>query len=239
MAATFDAITFDAHDPVRVASFWAAVLGWEQEEGPDGERVLLPAPPARFRLRFRPGRASKWGGNQAHFDLTSTSTDAMGATVERALAAGGRHIDVGQTPEEGHVVLADPEGNELCVLPPGNNFLAGCGLLGGVSCDGSQACGEFWAAALGWPLVWDQDEETAIQHPAGGSKIAWGGPPHDPKHGFNPVRFHLRPPDGDHDAELTRLLALGARQEGGWLVDPDGHEFTLEGVASPGGVAQL
>lgn len=221
---TLHAITYDAHDPVALAGFWSAVLGWESAG--DEPTELVPSDPARFRLRFLPGREAKWGGNQAHFDLTSASREAMDATVARALAAGARHIDVGQTPEEGHVVLADPEDNEFCVLPPGNRFLEGCGLVGGVSCDGSRACGEFWAAALGWPLVWDQDEETAIQHPDGGSKIAWGGPPHDPKHGVNPVRFELRPL-GEYDAVLARLLMLGARRDDGWLVDPDGHEFTL------------
>lgn len=39
----------------------------------------------------------------------------------------------------------------------------------------------FWSEALGWPLVWDQDEETAIQSPHGGTKVAWGGPPVAPK----------------------------------------------------------
>ncbi|GAA4816481.1 VOC family protein [Nocardioides caeni] len=222
MPATLHAITMDAHDPGRLTAFWADVLGWRAEG-----HELVPEPPARFRIRFLPGREEKWGGNQAHFDLTSESAEAMAATIERALAAGGRHIDVGQTPEEGHAVLADPEGNELCVLPPGNRFLAGCGLLGGVSCDGSRDCGLFWAAALDWPLVWDQDEETAIQHPEGGAKIAWGGPPHDPKHGLNPVRFELHAPSGEYDAELARLLDLGARWEGTWLVDPDGHELSL------------
>lgn len=228
MAATsrvnLHAITYDARDPLALAGFWAAVLGWEAD--PADGTTLLPQHPARFRIRFLPGREEKWGGNQAHFDLTSASPESMATTIERALAAGARHIDVGQTPEEGHVVLADPEDNEFCVIPPGNRFLEGCGPVGGVSCDGSRACGEFWAAALDWPLVWDQDEETAIQHPDGGSKIAWGGPPHDPKLGRNPVRFDLRA-TGEYDAALARLLTLGARRDGQWLVDPDGHEFTL------------
>jgi hypothetical protein len=42
----------------------------------------------------------------------------MQRTVTRAVERGARHIDVGQLPEEGHVVLADPEGNEFCLLPP-------------------------------------------------------------------------------------------------------------------------
>jgi glyoxalase superfamily protein len=58
--------------------------------------------------------------------------------VARALELGARHLDVGRLPEEGHVVLADPEGNEFCVIEPGNGFLAGCGFIGALACDGSQ-----------------------------------------------------------------------------------------------------
>ena len=65
-----------------------------------------------------------------HFDLTSTSLEDQQQTVARALELGGRHIDIGQRPEEDHVVLADPEGNEFCVIEPGNNFLADCGFIG-------------------------------------------------------------------------------------------------------------
>jgi hypothetical protein len=46
----------------------------------------------------------------------------------------------GAAPEEDHVVLADPDGNEFCVIEPGNNFLAGCGFLGEVSCHGTPVC---------------------------------------------------------------------------------------------------
>jgi hypothetical protein len=54
-----------------------------------------------------------------HFDLTSTSLDNQKQAVDRALELGARHIDVGQRPEEGHVVLADPDGHEFCVLKSG------------------------------------------------------------------------------------------------------------------------
>ena len=62
-------------------------------------------------------------------------------------------------------MLADPEGNEFCLIEPDNNFLAGCGRLGSITCDGTPEVGRFWSEALGWPLVWDQDEETAIRAP--------------------------------------------------------------------------
>ena len=78
-------------------------------------------------------------------------------------------------------MLADPEGNAFCVIEPGNSFLADCGFIGALSGDGSQATGYFWSAALDWPLVWDQDEETAIRSPHGGPKVTWGGPPLKPE----------------------------------------------------------
>jgi predicted enzyme related to lactoylglutathione lyase len=170
-----------------------------------------------------------------HLHLTSTSLADQEGRVATALGLGARHLDVGQRPEEGHIVLADPEGNAFCVIEPGNSFLAGCGLLGEVACEGTRAVGVFWSAALGWPLVWDQDEETAIQSPHGGTKVAWGGPPVAPPVGRNRQRFDLVPADG-HDAEVERLISVGAtRLETGEegtggaavLADPDGNEFRV------------
>jgi hypothetical protein len=147
----------------------------------------------------------------------------------------GRHHDVGQLPEEEHVVLADPEGNEFCVIQPGNKFLADCGFIGALAGDGSQAVGYFWSQALNWPLVWDQDEETAIRSPHGGPKITWGGPPVAAKAGRSRVHFDLVPGDGALEAEVERLISLGAtRLDPGSddgrrvvLADPDGQEFCV------------
>jgi Glyoxalase-like domain len=50
-----------------------------------------------------------------HPELTSASAEEQQATASRALDLGARHIDVGQLPEEGHVVLADPNGDEFCL----------------------------------------------------------------------------------------------------------------------------
>ena len=134
------------------------------------------------------------------------------------------------------MVLADPEGNEFCVIGPGNDFLADCGFVGALACDGSQKVGCFWSDALGWPLVWDQDQETAIQSPRGGPKITWGGPPLMPRLGRDRLHLDLAPPaQGDQQAEVERLVALGATRldtgRGGAgpvvLADPDGNEFCL------------
>jgi hypothetical protein len=86
--------------------------------------------------------------------------------VARALDLGARHLDVGQLPDEEHVVLADPEGDEFCVIEPGNAFLADCGRVGALACDGSRAVG-YRSGALGWPPVWDQDQRLTVRPGAG------------------------------------------------------------------------
>ena len=107
------------------------------------------------------------------------------------------------------MVLADPEGNEFCVIEETNNWLAGTGFLGELAADGTREVGVFWAAALDWPLVHDEDGETAIQPPEGGMKIAWGGPPLNERAGRNRMHFVLVA-SGDLDAEVERLVGLGA-----------------------------
>lgn len=214
-----------------MARFWAELLGRDVVDERDG--VLLPGDDRQVGLRFVAADTRAGGVNRLHLHLTSASPEDQRRTVEKALGLGGRHLDVGQLPEEEHVVLSDPGGNELCVIEAGNGFLAGCGPLGEVACDGSREVGVFWHEALGWPLVWDQSQETAIQSPAGGTKLAWGGPPVAPKHGRNRQRFDLVA--DDLDTEIARLAALGATRladvDGGVeLADPDGNEFRL-GVA--------
>jgi hypothetical protein len=224
-------VTFDAHDPAYLARFWAGVLGRKAVEDAGG--AFLPGEEAQLSLRFVPSRAEKLGANRMHLHLTSASLADQQHTVTTALGLGARHIDVGQRPEEGHIVLADPEDNEFCVIEPGNAFLAGCGFLGELACDGTREVGLFWSEALGWPLVWDQDQETAIQSPRGGTKVAWGGPPVAPRVGRDRQRFDLAPADGDQEAEIDRLVLLGATRlevgEDGSVVlaDPDGIEFCV------------
>ncbi|MFC9429957.1 VOC family protein [Streptomyces sp. NPDC056987] len=236
MTSHLHALCFAAHDPHRLADFWAGVLGWETTDNAHDGLTLLPGDDTGFRIRFLSSQEPKTAQNHMHFDLTSTSLEDQRETVARALALGGRHIDIGQRPEEGHVVLADPEGNELCVIEPGNNFLADCGFIGALACDGSQEVGYFWSAALGWPLVWDQDQETAIRSPHGGPKVTWGGPPLMPRTGKSRLHFDLAPPaGGDQQTEVDRLVSLGAtrtdtgRDKAGRvaMTDPDGREFRV------------
>ncbi|MFJ6671229.1 VOC family protein [Actinosynnema sp. NPDC091369] len=236
MACHLVALRFGANDPLGLARFWAGVLGWEVTDSAQDGIALVPDDDTGFPVRFFPDAEPKTGQNQLHFDLTSASAEQQRQTVARSVDLGARHIDIGQSAEETHVVLADPEGNEFCVIEPGNNFLAECGFLGALSCDGSQEVGYFWSEVLGWPLVWDQDTETAIRSPHGGPKITWGGPPLRPKTGRNRLRFDLAPAaGGDQRAEVDRLVALGATRAGDdpdrpgrvLLTDPDGNEFSV------------
>ena len=141
MTCSLVALTVDAHDPARLARFWGGLLGWETTDDPRGGVALLPSDDTGFSIRFEPTAEPKSVPNQMHPDLTSSSPDEQQRTVARALELGGRHIDIGQRPEEGHVVLADPEGNEFCVIGAGNQFLADCGFLGALASDGSQEVG--------------------------------------------------------------------------------------------------
>jgi len=200
--------------PEHLAEFWAE---------------LAPPGPTQVPLRFVPGDPPGDTGNREHLHLTGAADEDQERTVAQALALGATHLDLGRRPEEPHVVLADPDGYAFCVIPFGNTFLEGCGPLGEVSCDGTREVGVFWAAVLDWPLVWDRNGETAVQHPDGGTKVSWGGPP------VRPVRlparqwFELEVTSGSFQQERARLLALGATpgEEPGVLHDVDGNPFRL------------
>ncbi|HEX6931005.1 MAG TPA: VOC family protein [Streptosporangiaceae bacterium] len=243
MTCHLHALCFDANDPLGLARFWAGALGWEMADDAQDGIALVPNDDTGFLIRFLPAQAQKAGQNQMHFDLTSTSPEDQQQTVARTVGLGARHIDIGQRPDDRHVVLADPEGNEFCVIEPDNKFLADCGFIGALACDGSQEVGYFWSEALGWPLVWDQDQQTAIRSPRGGPKITWGGPPLMPKAGKNRLHFDLAPVvGGDQQAEVDRLVSLGAARidigqgDVSWVVmaDPDGHEFCVLDARLPG-----
>lgn len=227
MTARLDALTIRASDPDRLARFWADLLGWPREG-----LVVVPDADAGvpFRLAFEQGEERGPGLNQIHFHLTSNAAPQEEA-VQRAIELGATHLDVGQLPEEHHVVLADPDGNELCVIEAGNSWLAGTGFLGELACDGTREVGVFWSEALGWPLVHDEDGETAIHPPGGGIKVAWGGPPLNERSGRNRMHFVLVA--DDVAAEVDRLVSLGASVtslgDDVEMTDPDGNELVVHG----------
>jgi predicted enzyme related to lactoylglutathione lyase len=235
MTSRLVALCFDANDPLRLARFWADALGWEVGDATGDQVSLAPTDGTTFAIAFRRVAEPKTAKNPIHLDLTTSSTDDQTDTVERLLQLGAHHIDIGQRPDERHVVLADPEGNEFCLIEPENKFLAGRGRLGSITCDGSPQVGHFWSAALGWPLFWDQDQETAIRTPDGtGPFITWG-PPVPTNVAKNRLHLDIAPlVPGDAQAEVDRLLSLGAAAiDARRMADPDGNEFWVSGADQP------
>ena len=110
-------VTVDCSDPGRLAAFWAAALGGEAvvvEDNP-GEFETTVTAPSGIALLFNPVSEPKAVKNRVHFDLQPQDC-GRDAEVERLLALGATLIDDRREPSGmGWAVLADPEGNELCV----------------------------------------------------------------------------------------------------------------------------
>ena len=123
MTSKFTDLAIDCADPRGLAGFWCSVLDYEvqdEDDGlvtigspavPAGEGQPGPVPPTLTFARVPEGKTLK---NRLHLDLNPTDRD-QDEEVRRLLDLGARHADVGQG-DESWIVLADPEGNEFCVL---------------------------------------------------------------------------------------------------------------------------
>lgn len=118
MSLAIQCVVVDSRDPSRLAAFWQEALGWRRTEEQPDEVCLEPpagspqdgvAPDLLF-LRVPEEKALK---NRLHLDLRPRDQAAEVARLERL---GARPVEVGQGPDVSWVVLADPEGNEFCVL---------------------------------------------------------------------------------------------------------------------------
>jgi len=120
MAARITELVLDCRDPAGLAAWWAEVLGYvvvgrevdgAVEIGPPGQTGHGPVP----TLLFQPVADPTHGKRRLHLDLNATDRD-QDAELARLLALGATRAEVGQTGEESWQVLADPEGNEFCLL---------------------------------------------------------------------------------------------------------------------------
>jgi hypothetical protein len=112
-------LVLDAHDPDLLVQFWCTVLGYVELDRVDGSIEIGP-PEAGFggpqpTIVFDRTDEPKRGKLRLHIDVNATDRDQE-AELERLLAAGARRADIGQTGNESWQVLADPEGNEFCLL---------------------------------------------------------------------------------------------------------------------------
>lgn len=110
-------VVVDTHDLPRLAAFWAGALGWRILSEREREVVIGPDENAPVGMCFMPVTDQKTVKNRLHVDLT-TGADDRDAEIERLLALGAERVDIGQTGDESWTVLADPEGNEFCVVRP-------------------------------------------------------------------------------------------------------------------------
>jgi predicted enzyme related to lactoylglutathione lyase len=110
-------VVIDTHDLPGLARFWTQALGWRVLSERDQEIVIGPDVTAPVGICFMPVTDVKTVKNRVHLDLTTSAAD-RDAEIERLLALGARRVDIGQTGQESWTVLADPEGNEFCVVRP-------------------------------------------------------------------------------------------------------------------------
>lgn len=118
MSLRIQAVSVDSTDPRVPAAFWEAALGWRRTYEVDDEIVLEPAEgspedgvsPDLLFLKVPENKSVK---NRLHLDLRPTDRDAEVARLE---GLGATQVSVGQGPDVTWVVMADPDGNEFCVL---------------------------------------------------------------------------------------------------------------------------
>jgi predicted enzyme related to lactoylglutathione lyase len=117
MTVSLHHIVIDAHNLPSLARFWAEVLDWRILSEDEREIVIGPHESAPVGICFMPAADNKVVKNRLHLDLTA-STEERDTEIERILALGARRANIGQTGNESWTVLADPEGNEFCVIRP-------------------------------------------------------------------------------------------------------------------------
>jgi hypothetical protein len=112
MSLEWEQVVVDAVDPAMLGEWWVGALGWVVVNDAPNEFEIRPTADRLPGLIFEPVAEGKGGKNRLHLDFRP---DDQQAEVERLLSLGARHAYVGQG-QQSWVVLADPEGNEFCVL---------------------------------------------------------------------------------------------------------------------------
>jgi hypothetical protein len=115
MPSRIAALAIDSVNPRPIAEFWCTVLDWKIIEEDEGGISIGPADGSWPRIDVIVVPESKTMKNRLHLDLRADGVSTA-EELERLLELGARRVDIGQGPEVSWVVLADPEGNEFCLL---------------------------------------------------------------------------------------------------------------------------
>jgi hypothetical protein len=159
-------LVMDAVEPQRLGRFWEAALGGERlTDEPEGFETRLTVeggPVLDLCLQRVPEPPSP--EPRLHLDLPGGPDQA--AQVERLLGLGARHLDIGQG-DVPWVVLADPEGNPLCVMDDREAF-ADTGPIAGLPLDSADPDRDarFWAWLTGWTGAGDGATSRRLRHPS-------------------------------------------------------------------------
>ncbi|MBC3843569.1 VOC family protein [Streptacidiphilus sp. 4-A2] len=241
MATRLVQIAMNARDEAAQGRFWAEVLGWGLgSEGPgvanvEPEGLVYPDPTALGLdvLRVPEPKTVK---NRVHIDLATTSAAHQAELVARLQTLGATPADVGQG-DVPWTVLADPEGNEFCVLEPRSTYRdTGPMAAVVVDCVDPRAMARFWGEAMDWTLHEVTDEVAVLRSAKEVGPYLEFLRSSDLKTVKNRIHLDLRPYRGDDQAaEADRLRALGATDvdlgqgDVPWtvLADPEGNEFCL------------
>jgi catechol 2,3-dioxygenase-like lactoylglutathione lyase family enzyme len=242
-------VVMAAADPAALARFWSAALGWPVVAAEPDEVVVAPpegdpAQRGQLPLILVAGPEAKTTKNRVHLDLASTSVEHQAGLVERLEELGARRLDIGQGAVS-WVVLADPEGNELCVVShlgsvgkdPASAF-AGIGPVAAVvfDCADPEGIAPFWAAATGWPALGRDDQGVWLRDGTAGGPYLDLHRVSEPKQVALRAHLGVAPAAGAGPAaEIERLRALGARVSDSAravvrrvvLTDPEGNELSV------------
>ncbi|MFJ9083160.1 VOC family protein [Streptomyces sp. NPDC102384] len=238
-------VNIKALDDAVVGRFWADVLGWgvsSEAPGvtnvePGGGFVWPDASAVCIDVVTVP-HAKTATKNRVHIDLATTSPAHQAETVARLKELGATPADVGQG-EVPWAVLADPEGNEFCVLEP-REVYRDTGPIAAVvvDCADPRAMARFWGGATDWTVHEVADERAVLRSSQGVGPYLEFLRSSDGKSVEDRVHIDLLPYAGDDkEAEVTRLKALGATDidlgqgDVPWtcLTDPEGHDFCVLG----------
>jgi predicted enzyme related to lactoylglutathione lyase len=239
-------IHMKATDDAALGRFWAEALGWGVDsEGPgvtNLEPVGFAYPDATaVCIDVVADPQPKTAKNGLHLDLATTSAAHQADLVARLRELGATPADVGQG-DVSWTVLADPEGNEFCVLEP-RPVYRDTGPMAAVvvDCADPRALAAFWGEAMDWALHEVTDEHAVLRSAKGvgpyleflrtpGATTGWD------RAARPRIHLDLRPyPGDDQEAEAARLRALGAADidfgqgDVPWtsLADPEGNEFCI------------
>ena len=237
-------VNIKAVDGAAVGRFWAEALGWTAHRpgvttyvGPTRTGDLVWPDPIALGIDVVPVPEPKTATkNRVHLDLATTSPAHQAELVARLEALGATPVDVGQG-EVPWTVLADPEGNEFCVLEP-REVYRDTGPIAAVvvDCVDPRAMARFWGGATDWTPRQVTDDQAVLRSAEGtGPYLEFLRTP-DVKTVPDRVHLDLLPyPGDDKAAEVARLRALGATDldlgqgDVPWtcLSDPEGHEFCV------------